>query len=205
MKYAISLCCVKLSNPDYQAIRNRHYVPNHGCIGMQIHYLIKEADHTIGIISGASAVYAVAARDAFFGINKENRNAALPSIINNVVFRLEEHKPNMATQVLSLWRKHITFDWYERYGVKVAGFETFVVEEDYRKGSLYLADNWTMLGKTQGNTKTQHTHGCKGKAERVPTTVKLIFAKKTGVPLLTFYKSSWREKVWVPSYEKKGL
>jgi len=31
--------------------------------------------------------------------------------------------------------------WEDLYGVPVIGFETFVVEEDWRKGTLYRADN----------------------------------------------------------------
>jgi len=148
----------------------------------------------VGIISGASSVWAVAARDAFFGLNKSNRRAALPSIINNVTFRLEVHHKNLATQTLALWRRTIGRDWQERYGVKVAGFETFVVEEPYRKGALYLADNWVHLGNTTGRTKEHAVAaGLKAKAEWRDTPKKMIFAKKVeGVALSTEYHSAWR-------------
>lgn len=36
----------------YQEIRNRHYVPNHGSVGQQIHYLIWLDGKICGIISG---------------------------------------------------------------------------------------------------------------------------------------------------------
>lgn len=188
----IDLVRVKRTNLEYQDIRNRHYVANRGCHGQQLHYLIKLNDETVGIISGASSVWAVAARDTFFGLTKENRRAGLPSIVNNVVFRLERHTPNLATRVLALWRKHVSVDWQEKYNVEVHGFETFVVESDIRKGALYRADNWTFLGETAGNTKAHK--GLNTPSVRVATSKKLIFAVKVpGTRLSTAYVSTWRK------------
>lgn len=192
-KYNIELLRCKRTDPNYQDIRNRHYVANRGTHGQQLHYLILLDQKIVGIISGASSVWAVKPRDEYFGLNKDNKKVALPSIINNVVFRLEEHLPNMATQVLKLWRNRICADWEDRYKVKVHGFETFVVEEDYRKGSLYKADNWSFLGITQGNTKTHKGLGTP--SERVSTTPKLVFAKKIpNTQLSTSYTPTWNIK-----------
>jgi len=183
----------KRTDERYVEIRNRHYVPNRGCHGQQIHYIIWYNNIIVGIISGASSVWAVKARDDFFGLTKENKKKGLPSIINNVVFRLEFHEPNLATRVLSIWRKTIAVDWEERYNVKVHGFETFVVEEDYRKGCLYLADNWIYLGETAGSTKTHN--GLENKSERITTSKKLVFAKKIkNTKLSTEYESTWNKK-----------
>lgn len=183
----------KRTHPTYQDIRNRHYVANRGCHGQQLHYLILLDNKVVGIISGASSVWAVKSRDEYFGLTKENKSKGLPSIINNVVFRLELHKRNLATQVLSIWRKTISKDWEERYKVKVHGFETFVVETDTRKGSLYKADNWDFLGVTAGNTKSHK--GLRTKSIRKSTDPKLIFAKKIpNTKLSTEYISTWRNK-----------
>lgn len=183
----------KRTDPRYVEIRNRHYVLNKGCHGQQIHYLIFYNEILVGIISGASSVWAVRARDDFFGLTRENKRKGLPSIINNVVFRLEFHEPNLATKVLSLWRKTIAKDWEERYNVKVHGFETFVVEEDFRKGCLYKADNWIFLGETFGSTKKHN--GLENKSERVATSKKLIFAIKIkNTKLSTEYEATWNKK-----------
>lgn len=175
-------------------------MPNRGCHGQQLHYLVLADDVTVGIISGASSVWAVKCRDEFFGLNKDNKRAGLPSVINNVVFRLERHEPNLATQVLSMWRKRIAKDWESRYNVRVHGFETFVVEEDHRKGTLYKADNWTFLGETFGSTKTHS--GLASKSSRVATSKKLVFALKVAdTALSTQYTSTWRGK----AKEQKAL
>ena len=72
MKYNIHLERCKRSDERYQNIRDRHYIPNHGTIGQQIHYLVFLDNEVCGIISGASSVFAVKSRDEYFGLTKEN-------------------------------------------------------------------------------------------------------------------------------------
>lgn len=200
MKYNVKLVRCKRSNPDYQTIRNRHYIPNHGTFGQQIHYLIYLDDEIVGIISGASAVYAVKSRDDYFGLTKENKKVALNSIINNTVFRLEKNLPNLGTQILAMWRKQIAQDWKAQYGVKVHGFETFVIENDTRKGCMYKADNWDFIGETKGSTKTHN--GMQNPSQRLSTEVKLIYVKKIKhTKLATEYTPTWR----LTSKQKKEL
>jgi hypothetical protein len=172
----MQLLQVKRSDPTYQKIRDAHYIPNHGCIGRQLHYLIEYEDRIVGIISGASAVWATKPRDEFFGITKDNRIQLVGhEIINNVVFRLEERVPNLGTQVLSAWRKRVIIDWKERYGDTVLGFETFIFGTN-RNGRMYLADNWIHVGETAGNTKLKE-HGAYGVTKRISTEKKLVFCK----------------------------
>ena len=190
----IRLVPCKRSCDAYQEIRSRHYIPNHGAVGQQLHYLIYLDKEIVGIISGGAAAYAVRCRDEFFGITKENRHAALNSIIDNTVFRLEWNAPNLGTQILSLWRKTVAKDWYTHYGVKVAGFETFLVEADNRKGSLYKADNWTFVGETQGSSKL-HRHGAENPHERINVDRKLVFCKWVkGGKLATEYYPTWNTR-----------
>ena len=61
----------KSSDPRYQDIRDRHYVPNHGTQGQQLHFIIHYKNQVVGIISAASSVYAVKARDDYFQIPKD--------------------------------------------------------------------------------------------------------------------------------------
>lgn len=175
----------------YQEIRDRHYIPNNGAVGQQIHYLIIVDGKCVGIISGGSSAYAVKPRDDFFGITSGNRRVSLNGIVDNTVFRLEMNEPNLGTQILSKWRKQIEIDWYNKYDVEVAGFETFVIENERRKGSLYKADNWTYVGTTQGSTKF-HMHGIENKFIRQKVEQKLIFCKwvKNG-KLPTEYIPTW--------------
>lgn len=186
----------KSSDLRYKTIRDRHYIPNNGSHGQQIHFLIHYKGNLVGIISGGSSVYAVKSRDTFFGIPKDKnikQSLYLSAIINNTVFRLEFHEKNLATKVLSKWRKTIPAIWEKMYGVPPIGFETFVIENDTRKGALYKADNWSFVGVTAGNTKQHKAGGLTQVHLRLDTEPKLIFCKKISDKKPTIaYKSSWR-------------
>ena len=200
---------VSRSDPRYTKYRNRHYVENNGCHGQQLHYLVYYDNVQIGIISGASSVYGVKARDEYFGISSEIslRKAQLCSIVNNVVYRIEGAPKNAATEVLAQWRREVAHDWHYIYGVKVAGFETFVIEAEIdhdrhetpkRLGALYKADNWQLIGLTAGNTKSHRKSdgngGMNSKHTRQDVCKKLIFVRRVkGVKLATSYSASWND------------
>lgn len=191
MKYHVRLEMCKRSDDRYQEIRSRHYIPNNGAVGQQIHYLIYLERELVGIISGGSAAYAVGCRDRFFGILKDKRQTQLNGIIDNTVFRLEKNLPNLGTQVLKMWRLRVADDWREKYGVSPAGFETFVIENERRKGAMYRADNWTFCGETEGSTKF-HQHGVTKEFIRVATEKKMVFCRWIpGGILPTQYYASW--------------
>ena len=174
-RVSLRLELVKRTNPDYQSIRDRHYVANHGCIGRQLHYTIYLDDKLIGIISGASAIWSSEYRDKYFLITSKNRKERINKIIDNVVFRLEHNTKNLGTAILSQWRTRVKKDWEERYNDNVIGFETFIFGKG-RYGSLYKADNWDFAGYTKGNTKF-HAHGAYNGTERLATDKKMIFCK----------------------------
>src|SRR6266446_1694308 len=186
----------KLTDRRYKDIRDRHYVPNSGACGQQFHFLIHYDDEIVGIISGGSAVYSTRNRDGFFRITNTIRENALNGIINNTVFRLEDTESNLATLCLSMWRSIVSYLWEAAYDVKVFGFETFVVEADYRKGTLYIADNWKFTGETSGSTKSHHGVGLTGGvSKREKSQPKLIFCKwhkDHREPIDQVYESSWR-------------
>ena len=220
MEIQLALC--QRTHPAYLQFRDRHYVSNSGCHGQQLHYLVMIDGKLHGILSGASAVYGTKTRDQFFGLSKEKdlRHAQLSSLICNVVYRLEDAPKNAATQVLAAWRRQIAADWEYLYQVKVAGFETFVIEGSYndrdelvtdrtRTGALYRADNWQMLGITSGNTKVHsaanNSGGMNAAHTRKEVCKKLIFAKRLmercegkkrqfrPIPLATSYQATWRD------------
>jgi hypothetical protein len=184
------------SDMRYQDIRDRHYVPNKGSCGQQIHFLIHHKGDIAGIISGGSAVYATQARDEFFHITKNSRETVLNGIINNIVFRLEKGEDNLATRCLSMWRSITAYLWEALYEVKVFGFETFVVETDFRKGTLYKADNWEFQGETSGSTKSHEGVGLTGgSSKRQKIIPKLTFCRwhnNHRKPIESDYSSSWR-------------
>ena len=70
-KNDIKLEFCKRTDERYKKIRDRHYIPNNGTHGQQIHFLIHYKGKIVGIISGASSVYGVKSRDDLFNITKD--------------------------------------------------------------------------------------------------------------------------------------
>ena len=208
-KDQVRLELVKSSNPLYVEYRKKHYIPNRGVVGQQLQYLIFYGGDVVGVIGGASAVYTSENRDEYYGLSKEKdlKTRQLNSLINNNIFKLDYPAPNLASIVLSMWRKQISIDWKELYGVDVAGFETFVVEERLwngktRNGACYRSDNWELVGITKGYGKTN----VRGRTTNSKTlsSKKLIYCRKIpGVDLCTEYVTSWGDREKLKLLEKK--
>ena len=191
----------------YLDIRSRHYVVVKGTHGQQLHFLVWYKGAVVVIISGASAVFATRTRDEFFKITTTNRTKVINGIIDNVVFRLENHEHNLGTRVLALWEKVAAYLWERLYGVGVFGFETFILKEglmaeyvradgtryvtaepdpekNNRRGSMYKAANWTFTGESSGSAKghdavglTGGLRGGKGSFIRKTTPIKDVYCK----------------------------
>jgi len=212
-KHLLRLELVKSSDPLYKQFRSAHYIPSRGTVGQQLQYLIFYGTEVVGIIGGASSVFTTKARDEYWGFSADRAvaNKQLNSIINNNIFRLEYPAPNLATMVLSMWRKQIQRDWEHLYGVEVAGFETFVVEERLwngktRNGACYRADNWELLGITKGYGDT-NVRG-REHQDKVLKTRKLIYCKRIpGRELCSRYETSWndQEKTKALSQKRKQM
>jgi len=198
-KDLVRLELVKRSNPLYQQFRSRHYIPDHGLVGQQLQYLVFYRGEVVGVIGGASAVFTSQARDEYWGFaeDRDTKTRQLNSVINNNIFRLEYPAPNLATMVIAKWRKQIQKDWEELYGVEVAGFETFVVEERLwngktRNGACYRADNWELLGITKGYGD-RNVRGREHKNKTLKAK-KLIYCRRIkGRDLCTSYTTSWND------------
>jgi len=199
-KELVSLELVQRTNPLYKQFRNRHYIPDRGLVGQQLLYLVFYGSEVVGVIGGASAVFTSQARDEFWDLSpdKDTKTRQLNSIVNNCIFRLEYPAPNLATIVLAMWRRRIAADWQKQYGVEVAGFETFVVEERLwngktRNGACYRADNWELQGITKGYGDT-NVRGREHESKTLKAK-KLIYCKAIpGRELCSQYTSSWNDK-----------
>jgi len=198
-KHLVRLELVRRSNPLYQQFRSRHYIPDRGLVGQQLQYLVFYDGEVVGVIGGSSSVFTSQARDEYWGfsVDRDIKTKQLNSVINNNIFRLEYPAPNLATMVLKMWREQIKKDWEKLYGVQVAGFETFVVEERLwngktRNGSCYRADNWELIGITKGYGVTN----VRGREHNNKTlkAKKLIYCRRIpGRELCTDYSTSWND------------
>ena len=200
-KDKVRLELTKTSNPLYIEFRKKHYIPNRGVVGQQLQYLIFYDEKVVGVIGGASAVFKTQKRDQYLGLSedRDTKTRQLNSIINNNIFKLDYSAPNLATIVLKKWRKQIAKDWETLYGVEVAAFETFVVEERLwngktRNGACYRADNWKLVGLTKGYGKTNtrgRTHN-----NKLLKSQKLIYCLRLkNKKFCTEYTTCWNDPV----------
>lgn len=145
---------VPMSDPDYVAIRDGHYVAEAmrdredrqdrkykvASHGQQVHFLVRYEDELVGAISGGAAVFGTPARNKFFNFPKlearyhkdcENRPCGhdyMQAICDNTLFRLVNEEPvkNLGSATLRLWREAAAYTWKIIYGNTIIGFETFV-------------------------------------------------------------------------------
>jgi hypothetical protein len=153
---SIKLIRVPKGNKAFASLYLSHYPQSKGIVGRSFNYLILNEGFITGIIGACSPPITVSEVDRFFYINSENRIEKINSILNNNIFRLiDSAKPvaNLGTRVLKRFRTQLQSDYYLRYKTKLKGLITFV--EPPRTGTVYMADNWSYLGKTKGYNVTK--------------------------------------------------
>lgn len=138
----LHLMCVKKSHPLFAKWFFEHYPGSRGIWGKNINYLILKFGKPIGVIGFAQMPKKFNMVINHTGIEDEDK------ILNNNIFRLIESDKNLGTRVLKLARKRIKEEYKSRYKIEIQALMTFV--EPPRTGVVYSADNWTMIGETQG-------------------------------------------------------
>jgi hypothetical protein len=127
----------------------------------RINYLIYRSSDSkvIGAIGISSCVLAIGARDKWIGWDKSTRLRNSNKVANNYRFCLvpDNGIKNVGTMALKLLRENAVKRWKEKYGDELVMIETFVQplidgSDNKRNGAVYLADNWVLVGETQGNS-----------------------------------------------------
>lgn len=136
-----------------------HYLGYKGSLGRTIKYLIWGDDQMLGAIGFASPVWRLKARDDLLqelGWAPEDTHARA---INNFRFLILPHVRvnDLASRLLSLASEEVIVDWTWFYGLRPELIETFVAPSRFF-GTSYRAANWVSLGKSQGFTKSGHSH-----------------------------------------------
>src|SRR2546422_692353 len=87
------------------------------------------------------------------------REKRLSLIVNNIRFLLIPDKtfPNLGTRSLRLILSRLGGDWQAKYGHPVLVVETFVDPEQFC-GTVYTANGWQELGKTDGSGRHQRDY-----------------------------------------------
>jgi len=145
----LRLVRTKRTDPKLLELMKIHYSHPKGFVGRNLCYAIYWDDTYHGHIVGGSATRFLPGRNEFLNIEIKDLN----QVINNIfyhVFPVNDKYPtrNFTTFVLKNWMQLIKYDWKNKYGDNVIGFETLV--ELPRTGELYRRAGFHEVGTTIG-------------------------------------------------------
>ena len=143
-----------------QLLEEHHYLGSVKPVGERLYYAA--TDHQgewLALLVFAAAAKHLKYRDRWIGWTDVQRERRLPLVVNNVRFLLLPDKtfPNLGTRSLRLVLGRLSSDWQAAYGHPVLVVETFV-DPDQFCGTVYTANGWEELGKTDGSGRHQRDY-----------------------------------------------
>lgn len=139
---------------DDTVVRYHSYVASARTVGRCIKYLIYYENELVGTFwIGSGFKPTPKAILNYFEKSQSEFDGMFNSVADNKRFCMIKQIPNLGTQVLKAVRNRAKKDWYERYGDDLVAIITTI--GDGKKGSVYLADNWSKIGETAGLPKNR--------------------------------------------------
>jgi hypothetical protein len=128
-----------------------HYLRFKPLPGAQLRYFVKLKEEIVALFGFGAGAWKTAPRDHFIGWNKEQRENNIHLVVNNARFLIlpwiTSH--NLASRILSMVTKCLSYDWNNRYCYQPVLLESFV-ENGKFIGTCYKASNWIYVGQTKG-------------------------------------------------------
>jgi hypothetical protein len=139
-------------------IEQHHYLGYTRPVGEHLKYLVFADERVLACFAWSSAPRHLAPRDRFLAWSPEARRRNLPLIAANLRFLVLPwvRVPHLASHLLGGMVRRLSGDWQQCYGHPLYFVETFVDPQRFR-GTCYRAANWTVLGRTTGRGKNDHT------------------------------------------------
>ena len=135
-------------------VRYHSYVASARTVGRCIKYLIYYENELVGTFwIGSGFKPTPKAILNYFEKSQSEFDGMFNSVADNKRFCMIKQIPNLGTQVLKAVRNRAKKDWYERYGDDLVAIITTI--GNGKKGSVYLADNWSKIGETAGLPKNR--------------------------------------------------
>src|SRR2546426_6082181 len=144
----------------HQLLDEHHYLKSPKPVGERLYYVVTDAQgQWLAVMIFAAAAKHLRARDQWIGWTDAQREKRLSLIVNNIRFLLIPDKtfPNLGTRSLRLILSRLGGDWQAKYGHPVLVVETFVDPEQFC-GTVYTANGWEELGKTDGSGRHQRDY-----------------------------------------------
>ncbi len=137
---------------DQIVINHHSYVASSRTVGRCLKYLISYDGEDVGTFwIGSGFKPTPKAILNFFGVSQSQFDKFFNSVADNKRFCMAKSIPNLGTQILKAIRQRAKKDWLSKYGDDLLAIVTTV--GDNKKGSVYLADNWKVIGTTAGLPK----------------------------------------------------
>jgi hypothetical protein len=137
-----------------------HYLGSVKPVGERLYYVVTDAHgQWLALLVFAAAAKHLKYRDRWIGWTDAQRERRLSLVVNNIRFLLlpERTFPNLGTRVLRRVLARLSSDWQLAYGHPVLVVETFV-DPDQFCGTVYTANGWEELGKTDGAGRHQRDY-----------------------------------------------
>ena len=134
---------------DQIVINHHSYVASARTVGRCLKYLIHYENRIIGTYwSGSGFKPTPKAILNYFNMSQKDYDKIFNRIADNKRFCMSERIPNIGSQVLKQVRNRAARDWMNRYNDELIAIITTIGPS--HNGSVYLADNWKLIGETAG-------------------------------------------------------
>jgi hypothetical protein len=143
-----------------QLLDEHHYLGSPKPVGERLYYAVSDPQgEWLALLVFAAAAKHLRHRDRWIGWTQAQRERRLSLVVNNIRFLLlpERTFPNLGTRALRMVLARLSSDWQVRYGHPVVVIETFVDPEQFC-GTVYSANGWEELGKTDGSGRHQRDY-----------------------------------------------
>ena len=144
----------------HQLLDQYHYLQSPKPVGERLYYGATDVQgQWLALLLFTAAAKHLKHRDRWIGWTDAQREERLSLVANNSRFLVlpERTFPNLATRTLRLVLARLSADWQARYGHPVLVVETFVDPEQFC-GTVYTANGWEELGKTDGYGRHQRDY-----------------------------------------------
>jgi hypothetical protein len=144
----------------HQLLDEHHYLGSPKPVGERLYYVVTDTrGQWRAVLIFAAGAKHLRSRDQWIGWTDAQREKRLALVVNNIRFLLvpEQTFPNLGTKSLRLALSRLSSDWQTKYGHPVLVVETFVDPEQFC-GTVYTANGWEELGKTDGSGRHQRDY-----------------------------------------------
>ena len=143
-----------------ELLEAHHYLGSVKPVGERLYYVATDPQgQWLALWVFAAAAKHLKHRDRWIGWTDAQRERRLALVVNNLRFLLlpDQTFPNLGTRGLRLVLARLSQDWQVAYGHPVLVVETFVDPEQFC-GTVYTANGWQELGKTDGTGRHQRDY-----------------------------------------------